>query len=163
MALKQYQSGDTKVTARPTGQGRFQTRIEMRGGPVLADEPIEVGGLGTGPTPYELLSAALAACTAMTLRLYAERRQWTLPGFAVEVAHSIVAGDPPRDLFTRRIAFDEALAAEREARLLEIADRCPVHRTLMRGFEVVTTADGPAAPAEPPAQHLLDMEEACAA
>jgi putative redox protein len=167
MALKQYESGDKGVTARPTGTGRFQTRIEARGGPILADEPAEVGGLDSGPTPYELLSAALAACTSMTMRLYAERKKWQLPGFEVEVAHSIVpGGDRPRDLFTRRIRFDELLAADQEARLVEIADRCPVHRTLMRGFEIVTETAGPAAPhlpaLEPAAQHERDMEQACA-
>src|SRR5688500_15912351 len=81
MALKQYESGDTGVVARPTGAGRFQARVALRGGPIFADEPAEVGGMDSGPTPYELLSAALAACTAMTLRLYAERKGWTLPGF----------------------------------------------------------------------------------
>jgi putative redox protein len=171
MALGQYESGDSAVVARPTGAGRFQARIDLRGGPILADEPVEVGGLGSGPTPYELLSAALAACTAMTLRLYAERKQWTLPGFEVEVAHAIVppevAGAAPRDRFTRRIVFDAPVDGEREARLVEIADRCPVHRTLMRGFEIVTETAGPEvpplAPAEPAAQHERDMEEACAA
>src|SRR5688572_33422606 len=127
MALKQYESGDIGVVARPTGAGRFQARVALRGGPIFADEPAEVGGMDSGPTPYELLSAALAACTAMTLRLYAERKSWTLPGFEVEVAHSIVPGAAdaaPRDRFTRRIRFDEPVAAGQEARLLEIADRC---------------------------------------
>jgi putative redox protein len=169
MALRQYDSGDKGVAARLTGEGRFQTRIDLRGGPIVADEPAEVGGLDSGPTPYELLSAALAACTAMTLRLYSERKQWSLPGFVVEVAHSIVPGsgdEPPRDLFTRRIGFDEPVDAEREARLLEIADRCPVHRTMMRGFRIATETAGPAAAplaaAEPAAAHESAMEEACA-
>ena len=169
MALHQYESGDRGVVARPTGEGRFQTRIGLRGGAIMADEPAAVGGLDSGPTPYELLSAALAACTAMTMCLYAGRKQWTLPGFEVEVAHSIMAGvgeEAPRDLFTRRILFDERPPAEQEARLLEIADRCPVHRTLMRGFRVVTEAAGAQAPplaaAEPAEQHEYDMEQACA-
>jgi uncharacterized OsmC-like protein len=171
MALGQYESGDLGVAARLTGAGRFQTRIALRGGPILADEPAEVGGMDSGPTPYELLSAALAACTAMTLNLYAARKQWTLPGFTVEVAHSIVpgTGEPsaaPRDLFTRRIAFDSPVDSERQARLLEIADRCPVHRTMMRGFDVVTAAAAPAAEplaaTEPATRHERDMEKACA-
>ena len=167
MALGQYESGDLGVVARSTGAGRFQTRIALRGGAILADEPTAVGGLDSGPTPYELLSAALAACTSMTLRLYAGRKQWDLPGFEVEVAHSILPGvgeDAPRDLFTRRIAFDASLDSEREARLLEIADRCPVHRTLMRGFKVVTEAGAaspPLAALEPAEQHERDMEQAC--
>jgi putative redox protein len=163
MALHQFQSGDGVVVARPTGAGRFQTRIELSGGPILADEPIEAGGLASGPTPYELLSAAFAACTSMTMRLYAERKAWPLPPFAVEVVHALVPGDPPRDRFTRRIVFEGPLDGERRARLIEIADRCPVHRSLMRGFEVATEVGGaPLAPAEPPGRHERDMEESCA-
>ena len=84
------EGADHNVIARPTGKGRFQAEIQMRGGTILADEPVEAGGLGTGPTPYELLSGALAACTAMTMRLYAERKGWTLPPSSVAAAHSIV-------------------------------------------------------------------------
>lgn len=167
MALKQFQSPNTGIVARLTGQGRFQTEIAVRGGSFLADEPVEVGGDGTGPTPYELLSAALAACTAMTMRLYADRKGWTLPPFTVEVAHSLLPGTdgaPPRDLFARHIAFGEAIDPERRARLVEIADKCPVHRTLMRGFVIRTTIGPPAdhPPGEPADQHERDLEAACA-
>lgn len=169
MALAQFETGDTAVRARATGEGRFQTRIAARGGAILADEPAAVGGSDTGPTPFELLSAGLAACTSMTMRLYAERKQWELPGFEVAVVHSLIPGKgdaPPRDLFTRRIAFDAPLDPERKARLLEIADRCPVHRTLMRGFEIRTETDGssgaPLAPADEPEEHEAQMEQACA-
>ena len=148
------------VFARPTGTGRFQAEIGLRGGSILADEPIEAGGGGTGPTPYELLSAALAACTAMTLQLYAKRKDWVLPPFSVEATHSAGAG---RDLFTRRIAFEGPLDAAQEAKLLEIADKCPVHRTLVRGFEIVTHigADAARPAGEPAAQHQRDMEDVC--
>ena len=141
MALAQFETGDTAVRARATGKGRFQTRIAARGGPILADEPSAVGGSDSGPTPFELLSAGLAACTSMTMRLYAERKEWALPGFEVAVAHSLVPGEgdaPPRDLFTRRISFDSPLEADRAQRLLEIADRCPVHRTLQSEIDVPT-------------------------
>lgn len=159
------QEGPTGVVARPTGKGRFQAEIAVRGGSILADEPVEAGGEGTGPTPYELLSAALAACTAMTLKLYAERKGWTLPPFSVEAAHSIVPADNGgrRDRFERRIAFEGPLDADQEAKLLEIADKCPVHRTLMRGFEIVTHIGAGAAPpaGEPAVQHGREMERAC--
>lgn len=147
MALKQYETPDTGVVARPTGKGRFQAEIEVRGAHFFADEPVEVGGGGTGPTPYELLSAALAACTAMTIRLYAERKGWELPEFSVEVAHSIVkpAGeDRPRDRFARLISFATPLDPERRAKLLEIADKCPVHRTLTSEVKIRTTLTPPA-------------------
>jgi putative redox protein len=158
---------DHNVIARPTGKGRFQAEIAVRGGTILADEPIEAGGGGTGPTPYELLAAALAACTAMTLKLYAERKGWALPPFSVAAAHSIVPagadGTPPRDLFTRHIAFEGPLGPGEDAKLLGVADKCPVHRTLMRGFEIVTGIGSGAAPlpAEPATQHERDMEAAC--
>lgn len=166
MALHQNEAPDSGVVARPTGTGRFQAAIAFRGGTLLADEPVEVGGDGTGPTPYELLSGALAACTAMTLKLYAERKGWTLPPYSVEAAHSVRPGSdaaPPRDLFARTIVFDGPLDAEQKAKLLEVADKCPVHRTLMRGFEIATRI-GTATmhpPAEPASRHECDMEEAC--
>ena len=145
------------VTASATGQGRFQTRLGLPGGTILADEPIDVGGLGTGPTPYQLLGAALAACTSMTLRLYAERKGWTLPVFEVEVTHSNTGRG---DRFERSIRFDGPLAPEVRLRLLEIADKCPVHRTLVRGFEVVTSAAHSVAETSA-AEHFKDMAAAC--
>ena len=156
-----------EVIARPTGNGRFQAEIAVPGGTIIADEPVEAGGGGTGPTPYELLSAALAACTAMTLKLYADRKGWTLPPFSVAAAHKILPagadGTPPRDLFSRHIAFEGPLGPEEQEKLLSIADKCPVHRTLMRGFEIVTDigANAAALPAEPATQHQHDMEDSC--
>ena len=164
---EQAEGPDHIVIARPTGAGRFQASLQLRGGTILADEPVEAGGLGSGPTPYELLSAALAACTAMTLRLYAGRKGWTLPPYSVAAVHSIEPARPdgtsPRDLFTRNIAFEGPLDGEMEAKLLGVADKCPVHRTLMRGFEIRTNI-GPVVPPlapEPAVQHEHDMEQAC--
>jgi putative redox protein len=150
------------VRAELTGAGRFQTRIALRGGTILADEPVEVGGLAPGPTPYELLSASLAACTAMTMRLYAERKGWELPPFEIEVTHVSATGPTEQDRFTRSILFEGELDEERRARLIDIANRCPVHRTLERGFGIDTSLSGRAPAAEPSGQHLLAMEAACA-
>ncbi len=167
MALHQYETGDTAVVARPAALGDFQTAIDVRGIRIVADEPVEVGGDGSGPTPYELLSAALAACTSMTLRMYARRKGWVLPPFSVSVTHAIVpdGGDGrPRDRFNRYVAFDDAIDPEQRLKLLEIADKCPVHRTLMRGF-IIATDLGPPMPlplGEPPIQHEHDAERACA-
>ena len=154
------------VIAQATGDGRFRTAIQVRGTRILADEPVEVGGDGSGPTPYELLSAALAACTSMTLLLYADKKGWALPPFSVEVAHSLVrdgAEGRRRDRFDRHLAFAERLDAERDAKLLEIADKCPVHRTLMRGFEIRTTVGSPEQhpSGEPATEHERQMEQAC--
>ncbi len=148
MALHQFESPNTGVIARPTGNGRFQVEISVRGRSFLADEPAEVGGEGGGPTPYELLSAALAACTAMTIRLYAERKGLGLRRVGVALRHRKVhaadcAGCETRegrlDEIAREIALEGDLAPEERTRLLEIADRCPVHRTLRSEVLVLTT------------------------
>jgi putative redox protein len=156
------------VIARAEGDAPFLTRVEVPGGSILLDEPAEVGGGGAGPTPYQLLSAALAACTSMTLRLYAARQGWSLPPFAVEVEHGIVPGAAARDRFTRRIRFSAPVRAEERARYLETAQKCPVHRTLAGGgAAIVTTAEAPAMPgppplmpADPPEAHLDAMARA---
>ena len=150
------------VSAALTGAGTFQVRLDVSGGPIIADEPFAVGGLGTGPSPYELLSAGLAACTVMTLNLYVGRKGWDLAGLEVEVAHSRIDG---ADRFTRQIRFGAGLDEEQRIRLLEIADRCPVHRTLDGGAEIVTIAADrieQGLGAEAAAQHAEDMREACA-
>src|SRR5215472_8350048 len=76
------------VVVTETGQGRFQQEVTIRAHHLLADEPTEVGGLDSGPSPYELLLAALGACTAMTIRLYAERKALPLDKVTVRLAHS---------------------------------------------------------------------------
>jgi putative redox protein len=157
------------ITARPEGEGRFTTIVEVPGGAILVDEPVAAGGGGAGPTPYQLLSAALAACTSMTIRLYAARKLPALPRFRVEVEHGLIPGDPPRDRFTRNILVDGLLSDEDRARLLDIAGKCPVHRTLSRGgAEIVTGLEAPAPspppplePADPPAAHVEQMAQAC--
>ena len=161
MAQPPFRDESTAVVARLTGAGRFQTALSMRGGTVLADEPVDVGGLASGPTPYELLSAALGACTAMTMKLYADHKGWEMPPFHVEVTHAgPCEGADRRDRFSRVIVFEAALDEERRERMLHIANRCPVHRTLERGFTIETRLSGHPA-GEPPAQHLADMERAC--
>jgi putative redox protein len=147
--------------ARPIGNERFATRIDLPGGPVIADEPVEVGGGGQGATPYQLMSAALAACTSMTLRLYASHKGLRLGAFAVSVDHDLAGG---RDRFTRRLSFPDGLGEEERAKLVEIAGKCPVHRTLsLGGAEIVTIAEpAPPTAAEPPENHFAQMEQACA-
>jgi putative redox protein len=146
--------------ARPVGEEKFATRIELPGGPILADEPVEVGGGGAGATPYQLLSAALAACTSMTLRLYAAHKGIELGQFAVSVDHDIAGG---RDRFTRRLSFSNAIGPDERAKLVEIAGKCPVHRTLsLGGAEIVTLAEpAPPTDAEAPESHFAQMEQAC--
>jgi len=151
------------VVAEETGAGRFQVAIRAGGLRFLADEPEAVGGLGSGPTPYDLLSAALAACTTMTLRLYAERKQWPVERIRTAVGHMKQPGAELADLFTRRIALDGPLDPEQRARLLEMADRCPVHRTLEAGARFETASGDPPSPAEPIEAHEEAMTETIAA
>lgn len=119
---------------------------------LVADEPREAGGGDRGPDPYELLSSALAACTALTLRLYARRKGWDLGPVRVAVRHGKVHAEDCAacetrvgkiDRFERVIEVEAGLSDERRAKLLEIADKCPVHRTLHGEVEVLTRLAGP--------------------
>lgn len=153
------------VRVEETGAGKFQVRVVTPSTTFLADEPVSVGGLDSGPTPYDLLSAGLGACTAMTCRLYAERKQWPLERVVVEVGHTAKTASEP-DRFVRKIAFQGDLDEAQHLRLLEIADRCPVHRTLTESAVVETEHlpdDKPDGGAENcPDGHGLLMQEACA-
>jgi len=136
------------VIVRETRRGLFQQEIVSGRHHLIADEPVNVGGLDSGPGPYELLLAALGACTAMTLRLYADRKKLPLVRTQVRLRHSrIYAKDCVEcetkeamiDRIERVIILEGDLDAEQRARLLEIADRCPVHRTLQSEIDIRTT------------------------
>lgn len=136
------------VTATETRAGTLQVAIESGGHEILADEPVSVGGLGSGLSPYELVSAGLAACTAMTVRLYANRKGLPLERARVTVDHLKIPGMMPADRFVRTIALDGPLDASQRASLLAIAERCPVDLTLVRGSDVQAqlAGDGDALP-----------------
>ena len=138
---------DNRVVAR-TASGSFRTDILARGHALIADEPKAVGGEGLGPTPYDLLAAALGACTSMTLRMYADRKGWPLEEVIVLLEHTrLHAKDEDRseqenvrlDRLDREITLLGPLDNEQRLRLMEIADRCPVHRTLDAGVRITTT------------------------
>lgn len=152
-----------EVVVAETGVGRLQVEARTASGAFLMDEPISVGGLGSGPNPYDLMSAALGACTAMTLRLYAERKGWPLARVQVSILHHRASLDA-RDLFDRTIGLEGPLDDAQRAQLLSIAERCPVHRTLERGSEVRTSLADTAVTAEPslaaPPEHMRDAEAA---
>ena len=121
---------------------------DIQSGPhhILADEPKAFGGTNRGLTPYGLVSAGLGACTAMTIRMYARRKKWPLTHVSVDISHNkahAVDADTARpdkiDHFTRSITLTGDLDQDQRQRLLEIADKCPVHRTLERTSEVQTT------------------------
>ncbi len=126
------------AVAEDTGDGAFQVRIRTAGVEIFADEPVAVGGLGSGPSPYQLLASALASCTTMTMRLYATRKDWSVQRICTSVGHFRDAGRTPADRFTRTIEIEGDLDDAQRARLIEIADRCPVHRTLSAGARIET-------------------------
>ncbi|WP_050930000.1 bifunctional alpha/beta hydrolase/OsmC family protein [Aestuariivita boseongensis] len=113
---------------------------------ILADEPKAYGGTNRGLTPYGLVSSGLGACTSMTMRMYARRKGWPLTGVSVDISHNKVHAQDAEtavnnrvDQFERRIRLEGPLSEEQRKRLMEIADKCPVHKTLEAGAQVVTT------------------------
>lgn len=133
---------DDRVVARTADT--LCTEVRAGGFDLVADEPVEIGGLGSGPTPYDYLATALSACTSMTLRLYADRKGWPLEAVEVEVSHSKIhlkeCRDRPvrRDRFERTVTLKGDLDDGQRNRLLMIADRCPVHHTLVGAADIET-------------------------
>jgi len=143
----QQQAAEPQVTAILGPEG-FTTQISARGHHLTADEPQGAGGADDGPDPYALLLASLAACKLMTLRMYADRKQWPMTGASVQLAHRRVHAKDCEDCETTdgHIAMIDAtlevtgdLDDEQRARLAEIADRCPVHRTITGEVVINTT------------------------
>ncbi|NND49597.1 MAG: alpha/beta fold hydrolase [Rhizobiales bacterium] len=163
-AVKRYIAGDAEAETSSkrdeslaivteTGQGKFQNRIEIGSHTLIADEPISVGGLGSGPGPYDLVKAGLGACTTMTLRMYADHKGLDVDKVSVSVGHDKVHADDCAecierglegkvDTFTRHITIEGNLDEAARARMLEIADKCPVHRTLEAQAVIETTLAG---------------------
>ena len=137
------------VVVRETRNSKFQQTVTVGPHRMLADEPVAAGGEDTGPGPYDFVLAGLGACTSMTMRLYADRKSLPLERVTVTLKHSkIHAQDCAEcetkagmlDQIDRVIAMEGALDAEQRKRLMEIADKCPVHRTLTSEIHIVTHA-----------------------
>lgn len=130
---------------------------DIQSGPhhhAYADEPLAYGGTNKGMSPYGFVSAGLGACTSMTLRMYARRKGWPLESISVDICHDKVhaqdalpSGPAKIDQFTRVIRVCGDLTAEQRAKLLEIADKCPVHRTLEHSSKVTTKLEEEVSPA----------------
>ena len=118
--------------------GKFAQDIEVGGHRIRSDEETDKGGEDSGATPHELLLSALGSCTAMTLKVYAERKGWPLRDVHVTLNG---AGTDGRYVISRQVKIDGDLDAEQRQRLIEIADKCPVHRTLT-GEITITTTEG---------------------
>jgi len=139
--------GDVRsVIVRGSAAG-FAQEIHVGSHRLHADEPVSAGGTDTGPTPYDLLLAALGACTSMTVAMYARRKAWPLEQVTVHLRHSkIHAADCAEcetkermlDRIERDIHFAGALTEEQRSKLIEIANKCPVHRTLTSEIDIET-------------------------
>lgn len=128
---------NNRVTVR-TGESLY-TEISANGHTMVADEPVSLGGTDEGPNPYDYLIGALGACTAMTVRMYADRKGWPLESATVHLKHEKIHARDCEECETEngkidRIGMDIELAGpledEQKTKLLEIAEKCPVHRTL---------------------------------
>ena len=146
----QVEAGEGEVRVVENGEGRYANDVIAGRHVLRADEPRSLGGDDSGPSPYGYLSAALGACTSITLRMYADRKQWPLERVSVSVRHARIHAKDCEDCeskqgsidrFERRLRLEGALSDEQRERLLAIADRCPVHRTLHGPVEIRTSLD----------------------
>ena len=124
----------------------YQTRIDTGDLTIIGDEPVDAGGDGLGPNPYELLLASLGHCTVLTILLYARRKVWSVDGVSVSLRHErlVVKEELDGELIRRKverivqeISLDGDLDDGQRARLIEIAGKCPVHRTLTGDLEII--------------------------
>lgn len=119
----------TTVVVGEAGEGLYMQKVDAAGHALVADEPTDIGGDDKGPAPYGFLLSALGACTSMTLRMYANQKKWEVTKISVTLTHKKEADR--KDVVTREITLEGNLDEAQRQRLLEIANKCPVHRTLM--------------------------------
>ena len=141
------------VTVAETGEGTYTQQVTLGAHTITTDEPADIGGLDKGPNPYDMLLGALGSCTSMTLRMYANQKKWPLDKVTVTLTHHKEAGADgrKRDVITRDIKLEGALDAAQRQRLLEIANKCPIHRTLENKPDIISqlVEDTPQAPGTP--------------
>lgn len=125
------------VVVAENGEGRYQQTVTAGPHRLIADEPASMGGGDAGPAPYDYLLTALGACTSMTLRMYAEVKNLPLKNVSVTLGHEKIEVDGQKvDRITREITLEGELTPEQRSRMLEIANRCPIHRTLSGGVKI---------------------------
>lgn len=123
------------------GAEGFKADVTIGEYQLIADEPVSLGGTDLGPSPYELLSAGLGACTAMTVRMYVNLKGWKLDGINVNVSHRKEESEDGKskiDVFSREIEFIGDFDEKQYKRMLIIADKCPVHKTLSESSRIET-------------------------
>jgi len=137
-------AGMTEVTVAENGEGSYTQTVQAGSHTWAADEPLDKGGLDKGPNPFELLLSALGACTTMTIRMYADRKGWPLEKVSVRLTHNKVEemGNAVADIITRDVTLTGQLDTEQRQRLLEIANKCPVHRLLENQPRLLTRLEG---------------------
>jgi putative redox protein len=121
----------TTCTTVEIGKDKYRTEVKAGNHTIIADEQTEIGGKDLGVNPYELLLASLGTCTAMTLRMYADRKEWLVDGIQVDLTLDITKSDEAQTTFIKRhISIAGDISEEQKQRMLKIADSCPVHKIL---------------------------------
>ncbi|MEF8751466.1 MAG: OsmC family protein [Candidatus Accumulibacter necessarius] len=139
------------VIVSENGQGPYQQTVRVGKHSLIADEPVAMGGNDAGPAPFDFLLASLGSCTSITLRMYAERKELPLVGVSVELTHDRVdvEGGGKIDRISRLIRLDGDLTPEQRSRLLAIANKCPMYRSLQSDIRIHSLLADPNAAAAP--------------
>ncbi len=146
--MTESQTFSDAVVVTDSGAGLYGQVISAGGHQLTADEPADAGGADSGPNPYDLLLGALGACTAITVRMYADRKGWPLRHVTVRLRHQRIHAQDCADCETRigqlehierELEFDGELTGEQRGRLLKIAEHCPVHRMLNSDVHITTS------------------------
>ena len=140
----QNEAHSSHLTVSENGAGRYQQTIRAGRHELIADEPVSAGGDDAGLAPYDFLMAALGACTSMTLRMYAERKGLVLTRVHVDLRHEKISipEQKPVDRIERVITLEGDLTPEQRQRLLKIANKCPMYRTLTSNIQIESTIAG---------------------
>lgn len=132
----------SSVVVAENGQGRYQQSVQAGQHVWISDEPETLGGADAGPAPFDFLMAALGSCTSITLRMYAERKNIELTKVSVHLQHEKTELDgKPRDHIRRHITLEGNLSSEQRQRMLEIANKCPIFRTLSQPILISSTVN----------------------
>lgn len=129
----------TTCTSVEIGKDLYRTEIRADEHLIIADEPLDIGGKDLGMNPNQLLLASLGACTAMTLRMYADRKQWDVEKISVNLTLDVVKGTDQQTTYIKRhISVEGNVSEEQKRRMLEIANSCPLHRMLNNPFVITS-------------------------